>query len=424
MTSEPREAFVYIVPPSATEAVTAGRFRWTPRDGGGLGEFVYGRSYREHPDAVEIDPISLPLSDTVFQTTGLEGFFGAIRDAMPDAWGRRVLEHRMGGAVLPEFDYLLPGSGPALVGADRMGALDFGTGVRPPSTTPTFHDLADLAGLQAAEDRIDEGNAGRSAVAIPDHALLLGTTSLGGARPKVQLRHRGDLWIAKFGSREDRWNVPRVEHGMLRLARRCGIAVPESRIESVGDRDVLLVRRFDRERAKGGHQRHRMLSAMTLLGASDALDRRRWSYLLLADQVRRVSSAPREDLRELFLRMCFNAAVSNLDDHPRNHAVVARGRDWRLSPAYDLTPTPALSLERRDLAMACGHHGRRAERGNLLSGHGRFMLGVEEATSLFDRVVETVRRDWRDCMDDAGVRPGDRSTIDRAFLYPGLFEEA
>jgi hypothetical protein len=139
---------------------------------------------------------------------------------------------------------------------------------------------------------------------------------------------------------------------VLQLARACGLHASASRIERIGHRDALLVRRFDRQWRGTGYARSRMVSALTLLRADDHVtDRRRWSYLALADEIRRASSKPREDLHELFARMCFNAAVSNLDDHPRNHAVLAQGRQWRLSPAYDLTPAPVVARERRDLAM-------------------------------------------------------------------------
>ena len=108
----------------------------------------------------------------------------------------------------------------------------------------------------------------------------------------------------------------------------------------------LLVRRFDRERLDTGYRRHRMVSALTLLRTGDSpVDRRDWSYLLLADEIRRASADPHTDLRELLGRMCFNATVSNLDDHPRNHAVIAGDRGWRLSPAFDLTPSPVVALD-------------------------------------------------------------------------------
>jgi serine/threonine-protein kinase HipA len=142
---------------------------------------------------------------------------------------------------------------------------------------------------------------------------------------------------------------------------------------------------------------------------------------LLADEIRRVSSEPEADLHELFGRMCFNAAISNLDDHPRNHAVLAKDQGWRLSPAFDLTPTPMIAEDRRDLAMACGHAGRYANRENLLSQHGRFLLSVQEAIAILDHIVEAVRNIWRPTMSRAGVNKADCETIARTFLYDGFF---
>ena len=147
-----------------------------------------------------------------------------------------------------------------------------------------------------------------------------------------------------------------------------------------------------------------MVSALTLLQSDDnPVARRDWSYILLADEIRRVSKEPEADLHELFGRMCFNAVVSNLDDHPRNHAVLAKDQGWRLSPAFDLTPTPMIALERRDLAMACGSAGRYANRENLLSQHGRFLLSGEEATAILDHIIETVRSSWQRTMRRAGA---------------------
>jgi serine/threonine-protein kinase HipA len=119
--------------------------------------------------------------------------------------------------------------------------------------------------------------------------------------------------------------------------------------------------------------------------------------------------------------MCFNAAVSNLDDHPRNLAALAVGRNWRLSPAFDLTPSPVISRERRDLAMACGAAGRFANRKNLLSQHGRFLLAEEEAAGIVDGIVSRVGKAWRPIMRQAGVSAADCDAIAGAFLYEGFF---
>ena len=207
MTSE-RECFVYIVPPGATEFVTAGRFRWTDDGDGTVGQFVYGRSYRERADAVELDPVELRLSSEVYETARMQGFFGAIRDSMPDFWGRRVIERNTGFTELAEFDYLLQGPD------DRAGALGFGLNVEPPAPRRQFNRTLDLARLQRAADALiadDPEFAG--SVGHPVEELLLLGTSMGGARPKSVVQDDHGLRIAKFSRNDDRWNHPRVEHG-------------------------------------------------------------------------------------------------------------------------------------------------------------------------------------------------------------------
>ena len=363
-----------------------------------------------------IRPSSASPSE-VYETARMQGFFGAIRDSMPDFWGRRVIERNAGFTELTEFDYLMQGPD------DRAGALGFGTNVAPPAPRRKFSRTLELARLQRAADALvaDDPTLVGSAGHQVEELLLLGT-SMGGARPKAVVQDDQGLWIAKFSRNDDRWNHPRVEHAMLTLARACGLSAAESRLESVAERDVLLVRRFDRDREDAGYRRHRMVSALTLLRAGDSPgERGDWSYLLLADEIRRVSAAPEDDLRELFGRICFNAMVSNLDDHPRNHAMLAKGRQWRLSPVFDLTPSPVVALERRDLAMACGRFGRYANRTNLLSNHGRFLLGHAEAMAVFERTTRTVREQWRTCMRRAGVTERDCEAIGSAFLYEGLF---
>jgi len=118
--------------------------------------------------------------------------------------------------------------------------------------------------------------------------------------------------------------------------------------------------------------------------------------------------------------MCFNALVSNTDDHPRNHALIAHDRDWRLSPAYDLTPYPHVSMERRDLAMICGDAGRYANADNLLSQHARFLLDEPDARSILGTMAERVSANWYGFMRAAGVSEADCARISGAFLYPGF----
>ena len=169
----------------------------------------------------------------------------------------------------------------------------------------------------------------------------------------------------------------------------------------------------------------RSISALTLLQVEDSpTDRGKWSYLLLADELRRVSDQPAADLRELFGRMCFNAAVSNIDDHPRNHALLARSRSWQLSPAYDLTPAPLQAETRRDLAMACGlvdrSPSRWANRRAILAAAGRFLLQPAEAEAIATRIFDAVASSWEATLREASVSPADCQRLSRAFLYPGL----
>lgn len=160
---------------------------------------------------------------------------------------------------------------------------------------------------------------------------------------------------------------------------------------------------------------------MTLLRADESAEARdRWSYVIMAEELRRVVAEPEKDARELYRRMCFNALITNIDDHPRNHALVAKERDWRLAPAYDLTPSPAISQDRRDLAMACGDAGRFANAKNILSQHGRFLLDADEAKTIVSEMTEKVRAGWYDVVRACGVSEEDAETIGRAFVYEGF----
>jgi serine/threonine-protein kinase HipA len=410
------ECFVYITLPGATSATTAGRFVLEKNQRGDpLGRFVYGRSYLNNPDAVPIDPVELLLSEKTYETVQLNGIFGALRDAGPDFWGRRVIEKHAGKAQLGELDYLLVSPD------DRAGALGFGLNKVPPAPRRKFNKTLDLEKLRNLADALIKDEIPKDPDAAQVQDLILLGTSMGGARPKAVVQDHDGLWIAKFNRPDDRWNNTRVEHAMLRLARECGISTAESRIEAVAGEDVLLIKRFDREKTPTGFTRTRMISGLTLLHADDALAMRsRWSYMLLVEELRRVIAQPKKDAKELFRRICFNALVSNIDDHPRNHALIAKDKDWRLSPAYDLTPAPVIAQERRDLAMECGDMGRYANAKNILSQHARFLLDENEAAKIVRDMKEQVAATWYDTMLASGVSESDAEIIRGAFVYEGF----
>lgn len=411
------ECFVYIMLPGTTSFVTAGRFALEEnRSGIPVGRFVYGKSYLSNPDAVPIDPLELTLTDQTYDTTALRGVFGALRDAGPDYWGRRVIEKHAGLPQLSEIDYLL------YAPDDRAGALGFGLGSKPPAPKRKFNKTLDLEKLiKLAEAIIADEEVAEGAEAQQVEDLMLIGTSMGGARPKAVVEDDNGLWIAKFNKPEDKWNYARVEHAMLELARSCGLQVSQSRVMQIAGRDVLLVKRFDRKKTQKGYERARMISGLTVLRSEDAHQHReRWSYVLLAEELRRISAQPREDANELFRRMVFNALISNIDDHPRNHAVIAKNKEWKLSPAYDLTPATPISLERRDLALNCGDAGRYANAGNMLSQCARFYLDHEQAASIITAMEERIKGTWYETARREGVSEADCEAIKTAFVYPGF----
>src|SRR6185437_1740795 len=420
MTSKPNtECYVYITLPGETESVTAGRFELTKdRRGNALGRFVYGKSYLARANAVAIDPIELKLSGNTYDTARLNGVFGALRDAGPDYWGRRVIEKHAGVAQLGELDYLLNSAD------DRAGALGFGLGQGPPAPRRKFNKTLELAKLQEVAEALMRQEDVKTEEAAQVQDLMLLGTSMGGARPKAVVEDNQGLWVAKFNRPDDRWNNTRVERAMLELAKSCGISVATSRIETIGDKNVLLVKRFDREKTSKGYTRSRMISGLTLLTADEAVGARdRWSYVLMSEELRRVVREPKTDAPELFRRMAFNALISNIDDHPRNHALIAKEREWQLSPAYDLTPMPQVAQGRRDLAMEVGDQGRYANAKNVLSQHARFLLEEQEAKAIVSDMTDQVRATWYEVVRGQGVSEKDAETIRSAFVYQGFLTE-
>jgi serine/threonine-protein kinase HipA len=167
-----------------------------------------------------------------------------------------------------------------------------------------------------------------------------------------------------------------------------------------------------------------MISGLTLLRADEAVGARdRWSYVLMSEELRRVVGEPKKDAPELFRRMAYNALISNIDDHPRNHALLAKEREWQLSPAYDLTPMPQVAQVRRDLAMEIGDQGRFANAKNLLSQHTRFLLEESEAKAIVSSMTDRVRATWYDVVRAQGVTEKDAETIKGAFVYEGFLQD-
>ena len=366
--------------------------------------FVYGKRYVQRPYPVEVDPVALPLKDEAggtkrFVLAGLTEF-GGIRDAAPDAWGRRVIENKLKVAAnkLPEVAYLLE------AGSDRVGALDVRRALDSEATAPVSAEL-DLARLMEAADRIENGEHVGEDLAVYFESL----GSAGGARPKASVRtDDGVLWLAKFPSKSDRACNAVLEAGALELARAAGLRVPPVEVKQVGDATVLFIRRFDRYWAEPGgapdpdkesweplegvtgrqpiEGRIGFCSALTLMGIHE---RDASSYKALAAQMR-ARALPKylaRDLRELFKRQALNIFVTNTDDHLRNHGFLyqVKAKGWTLSPLYDVLPMSVVAQERM-LHLEVGERGRLATLDNLMTHWAVYFSSKVEALKALHEV--------------------------------------
>ncbi|MFA7606173.1 MAG: HipA domain-containing protein [Rhodocyclaceae bacterium] len=374
------------------------------------GTFTYGRRYLERPNVMALDSYHLPLSGKPLYFTKLKGIPGALRDASPDAWGRRVIQARLARpeADITEMTYLLNGP------EDGAGNLRFGLSVEPPGPARPFNRTHQLQALTEAAEQLEETGK------LPREILerLEPGTSMGGAWPKVTVEDQHRIYLAKLPEKRDPHNMQRIEYTTLELARAAGLRVCGTRLETVGKAEALMLLRFDREWNPDAqaYARHGLVSGLTVLDAEDGYTGREWwSYRLLADELRRWSVKPDEDRRELFMRMVFNAMVTNNDDHPRNHALLHTSSGWRLSPAYNIVPVPLVSQGRRDLALEAGRFGRVASLYNLLSDCGAFGLSTQEAQALIDDMLGVVKG-WREFFARHNVEARSIDMLEQAVL--------
>jgi len=418
MANNEQLCYVYIQLPGSVIPVPCASLRVrTVGSGSFEGTLTYGQRYLNRQDVVALDQFHLPLTTKPLKFTKLKGLPGAVRDASPDAWGRRVIQAKLERpeADIAEMEYLLNGLD------DGAGNLSFGKTTEPPGPRRPYNRTHQLEALVAAAEKLEED--GR----LPHEVLesLEPGTSMGGARPKASVEDQNKLWLAKFPEKNDKHNMQRIEHATLELARAVGLRVCGTRLEKLGGRDVLMLDRFDREWHEPSRRyfRHGLISGLTVLDAEDGYSgRERWSYLLLADELRRWSSKSNEDRKELFRRMVFNAMVTNNDDHPRNHALLHTTGGWRLSPAYDIVPVPLLSQERRDLALTAGKYGRAGSRYNLLSQTEVFGLTREEAEGELAAMLSVVKG-WREFFLKLGIEHKTITMLDQAILPASFFRE-
>jgi len=408
MTSDPRQAFVWIWLPEATEPVVAGRLDAV----GPIIAFTYGRSYLEREERIPLYLPELPLQrGSISPLTG--EIAGCIADAGPDAWGQRVILNRLTGRAdgdtieLSPLTYLLES------GSDRTGALDFQASSS--EYVPRSMKHATLDELAESAERVE-----REVPLSPelDQALLRGS-SVGGARPKALLDGGEAKLIAKFSSTTDTYPVVKGEFLAMELARRAGLEVASVRLTTAHGRDALLVERFDRP---GGGRRRAMVSALTMLGLDEA-GARYGSYADLADLIRARFTEPGDTLRELFSRIVFNILCSNTDDHPRNHAAFWDGETLALTLAYDICPQPRSGGEAAQL-MAIGKDGwRMSQVAGCVERAATYLLSEAEAREIINHQIETIEEEWDEVCDLAELSEGARTAFwGRQFLNPYSLE--
>jgi serine/threonine-protein kinase HipA len=408
------EAFVWIWLPGATEPVVAGKLT------ADADKFVfnYGKSYLNRKNAISIYDAELPLKPGALPL--LSGLImpGCIRDAAPDAWGRRVVINKKLGLKgvdadsikLDELTYLLES------GSDRIGALDFQLSatdyVPRTSVNVTLDEL-----LQSAE-RVEKG--------IPlttelDQALHHGS-SIGGARPKALIEDDSTKYIAKFSSSTDLYNVVKAEFVSMRLASIIGLDVAPVALTKSSKKDVLLIERFDRNHTGQGWQRKCMVSALTLLGLDEMMARYA-SYQDLSEIIRHKFTNVPATLRELFSRLIFNILSGNTDDHARNHAAFWDGQMLTLTPAYDICPQSRSGNEASQAMLISGDN-RMSRISACLEAARHFLLSEKEAVAIVVHQISAIRENWSVICEEASLSETDRTLLwGRQYLNSFAFDD-
>ncbi len=404
---------IYVSIQLGEDTIPAGKLWCHQRGARESASFEYEQSWLKHPERFALDP-ALQLTKGAFHTQADQLLFGAIGDSAPDRWGR-VLMRRAESArakaakeaprTLLEADYLLGVNDEARQGALRFSLKPDGDYLTPKDKT-SIPPLIDLPKLLSATERYLNDDETAEDLKI----LLAPGSSLGGARPKASVRDKdGHLAIAKFPKKDDEFNIVIWEAVTLSLAEIAGLNVAQWRLEHVLDKPVLIMRRFDRE----VQTRIPFLSALSMLGAKD---NEQHSYLEIAYALAQHGSSPNQDMEELWRRIIFTVLVSNTDDHLRNHGFVyERHKGWRLSPAYDINPTP-VEIKARILSTAIDFDDPTASIDTALSVIDEFRIKKKRAHEIIHEVSAAVSQ-WQKIAAQYGLSKREIERMASAFEH-------
>lgn len=400
-----RKIYVYADFDWLKTAVLVGELGYESLRGTDSYSFCYDHNWlRQYSD--------LYLSADINNYTGLQftqpdrDIFGCFGDALPDRWGRLLLnrreqiraqEEKRPVRHLSSFDYLM-----GIDDCSRMGGFRFKEssdgGFINCDTTLRIPPLTDIQVLVAASMEVEKSEERNL---LPDKKWLLQLvhpgTSLGGARPKAGvLNEEGELCVAKFPSRNDEYDIGLWEHLSHLLAKEAGVEAAETRAITAGEKyHTLLSKRFDR--TTDGRRRH-FASAMTLLGLTDGCNAQTGNgYLDIVDFILQHCCNVEANLRQLYRRVAFSIAIGNSDDHFRNHGFLLTPKGWTLAPAYDLNPT---FNDHQSLLINATTN--RSDLQLLLASSEEYMIGKEEATHIIEEVKDGVSQ-WRSMATRIGI---------------------
>ena len=369
---------------------------------------------------------SIRLSDDLNNYVGTQytqpgkDIFGCFADALPDRWGRTLLlrreqifaqEENRSVHRLSSFDFLI-----GIDDFSRMGAFRFretlnGNFINADTSLriPPLTELRELITASKEIERNEDANT------LPEKRwitqLVQPGSSLGGARPKANVMDDSKcIYVAKFPSLKDDYDVCLWEHFCHLLAKNAGINAANTRVISTNEKyHTLLSRRFDR--TENGRRIH-FASAMTLLGLNDGDNATTGNgYLDIVDFILSGCTDVDANLRELFRRVAFNICVGNSDDHFRNHGFLLTAKGWKLSPAYDMNPT----LNDHQ-SLLINSNTNKADLSILLDSCEEYMLTTDVAKKIIDDVVEAVK-DWKSIANRLGIAKREMSIFEKVFVF-------